>query len=195
MNIILIGPPGAGKGTQAEGLTKRFGIPHISTGAMLRAEVAAGSALGKKAKTIMAAGGLVPDALLIQVLTQRLAAEDCARGFILDGFPRNLPQAEALDAMLAARGQHLDAVVALHVDEAVLAARIAGRREITHRADDNPETVKTRLAAYHEETTPLLPYYAAQTKLFVVDSMAAPAVVQREIVALLDTKIAAPVTA
>lgn len=195
MNIILIGPPGAGKGTQAEGLTKRFGIPHISTGAMLRAEVAAGSALGKKAKTIMAAGGLVPDALLIQVLTQRLAAEDCARGFILDGFPRNLPQAEALDAMLAARGQHLDAVVALHVDEAVLAARIAGRREITHRADDNPETVKARLAAYHEETTPLLPYYAAQTKLFVVDSMAAPAVVQREIVALLDTKIAAPVTA
>lgn len=195
MNIILIGPPGAGKGTQAEGLTKRFGIPHISTGDMLRAEVAAGSALGKKAKTIMAAGGLVPDALLIQVLTQRLAAEDCARGFILDGFPRNLPQAEALDAMLAARGQHLDAVVALHVDEAVLAARIAGRREITHRADDNPETVKARLAAYHEETTPLLPYYAAQTKLFVVDSMAAPAVVQREIVALLDTKIAAPVTA
>jgi len=195
MNIILIGPPGAGKGTQAEGLTKRFGIPHISTGDMLRAEVAAGSALGKKAKTIMAAGGLVPDQLLIQALTQRLAAEDCARGFILDGFPRNVPQAEALDAMLAARGQHLDAVVALHVDEAVLAARIAGRREITHRADDNPETVKARLAAYHEETTPLLPYYAAQTKLFVVDSMAAPAVVQREIVALLDTKIAAPVTA
>jgi adenylate kinase len=195
MNIILIGPPGAGKGTQAEGLTKRFGIPHISTGDMLRAEVAAGSALGKKAKTIMAAGGLVPDALLIQALTQRLAAEDCARGFILDGFPRNVPQAEALDAMLAARGQHLDAVVALRVDEAVLAARIAGRREITHRADDNPETVKTRLTAYHEETAPLLPHYAAQNKLFVVDSMAAPAVVQREIVALLDTKIGAPVTA
>jgi adenylate kinase len=195
MNLILIGPPGAGKGTQAEALQERFGIAHISTGDMLRAEVAAGSAVGKEAEATMAAGGLVPDHLLIQALTQRLAAADCARGFILDGFPRTIPQAEALDTLLAARGQHLDAVVALRVDEAVLAARIAGRCQMTHRADDNPETLKARLAAYHKDTAPLLPYYAAQNKIFVVDAMAAPADVQCEIVALLDTKIAAPVTA
>jgi len=195
MNLILIGPPGAGKGTQAEGLTKRFGIAHISTGAMLRAEVAAGTAVGKEAEPIMAKGGLVPDSLLLQILSYRLTAPDCARGFILDGFPRTVPQAEALDTLLMGLGKSVDAVVVLTVDEVTLLARILGRSKITHRADDNPETVKARLSAYHEETAPLQPYYAARSKIFVVDGAAPEADVQREIVALLDTKLAAPAAA
>ncbi len=192
MNLILIGPPGAGKGTQAEGLTKRFGIMHISTGEMLRAEVTAGTAVGKQAEPIMVTGGLVPDHILLHILSHRLAAPDCAYGFVLDGFPRTVPQAEALDTLLMALGKHLDAVVALHVDAAALIARIAGRSKTSRRADDNPATVTARLKAYHEQTAPLLPYYAAQGKLLMVDGMADPEAVEREIAALLATKIAAP---
>lgn len=208
MILILLGPPAAGKGTQAEGLEKRHGFRQVSTGDMLRAEDAHGSAIGHEAKAIMDRGELVPDRLIISLLDRRIAAE-AGRDLILDGFPRTVPQAEALDRLLAARGLEVSGVIVIDVDDAALVERIVGRftcadcgasyhdrtrptrvpgvcdrcggTEFIRRADDTPETVGARLAAYHEQTAPLLPYYRPQGKLFVVDGMAGIEAVAREI--------------
>ena len=178
MNLILLGPPGAGKGTQSEILCKKLGIPQLSTGDMLRAAVKAGTPVGLKAKEIMAAGGLVPDEVVVGIIADRIAEADCARGFILDGFPRTLPQAAALDNLLKKIGKKLDTVIELKVDDKILADRIENRaRETlaaggTVRADDNAEALKTRLMAYYRETAPLTGYYFAHCLLRTVDGMA-----------------------
>jgi adenylate kinase len=213
MNIILLGPPGAGKGTQAQRLQQECGMVQLSTGDMLRAAVASGSELGKKAKAVMERGELVSDELMIGLIADRIAQPDAAKGFILDGFPRTEAQAEALDRMLAAQGAKLDRVVEMAVDEAALVERIVGRftcakcgtgyhdkfkrpkiegvcdvcgsREFTRRKDDNIETVKTRMAAYKAQTAPLLPYYSARGVLRKVDGMAGMDEVYRQIVAVL----------
>lgn len=177
MNIILLGPPGAGKGTQAKDLSSRHGIPQLSTGDMLRAAVKAGTEIGKKAKAVMEAGGLVSDEIVIGIISDRVAEPDCARGFILDGFPRTLAQAAALDALLAAKGLKLNGVIELRVDDGALLARIENRaRETlaaggTVRADDNAEALKTRLLAYYRETSPLIGYYFAKGNLHTIDGM------------------------
>jgi adenylate kinase len=178
MNLILLGPPGAGKGTQAEALAKRRGLVQLSTGDMLRAAVKAGTEIGKKAETIMKSGGLVPDEIVIGIIAERIEEPDCDRGFILDGFPRTLNQAAALDRLLASKAKKLDAVVELKVDDAALLSRIENRaRETvaaggTVRADDNAEALKTRLMAYYRETSPLIGYYFASGKLKTIDGMA-----------------------
>jgi adenylate kinase len=209
MNIILLGPPGAGKGTQAKRTEEVFGLVQLATGDMLRAAVANGTEVGRKAKPIMEAGRLVPDEILIEMIGERIAAEDCRNGFILDGFPRTLRQAEALDEMLAARGLRLDHVIEMRVDEAALIDRITGRFSCSHcgasyhdrynkpkragvcdvcggtnfvrRADDNAETVTARLAAYHAQTAPILPYYEGKGILKAVDGMAPIDEVTRQI--------------
>lgn len=187
MNLILLGPPGAGKGTQSEVLAKKAGIPQLSTGEMLRAAVKAGTPVGLKAKEIMAAGGLVPDEVVVGIIADRIAEADCAKGFILDGFPRTLPQAAALDKLLKSRNKKLDCVIELRVDDKILADRIENRaRETlaaggTVRADDNAEALKTRLMAYYRETAPLTGYYFAHELLRGVDGMAPIADVTRQI--------------
>lgn len=173
MNLILLGPPGAGKGTQAKRLEAKWGTTQLSTGDMLRAAVQAGSPIGLTVKGIMERGELVPDQIVVDLIEKRIAEPDCKRGFLLDGFPRNLAQAEALDAMLASHGHGLDAVIQLEVDDAILVARIEKRAAETGgaRADDNAETLKKRLVVYHQQTAPLLPYYRGQGKLHVIDGM------------------------
>lgn len=192
MNIILLGPPGAGKGTQAQGIASRRAIPQLSTGDMLRAAVKAGTDVGKKAQAVMAAGGLVPDDIVVGIIADRISQPDCNGGFILDGFPRTVAQAEALDRMLAAKGLKLDAVIELVVDDAALLARIENRvRETlaaggTVRADDNAEALKTRLAAYHAQTAPLSRFYAQSGRLKTVDGMETIAAVWQSIDRILD---------
>ena len=195
--IILMGPPGGGKGTQAKRIQERYGIVQLSTGDMLRAAVAAGTAVGKQAKAVMDAGKLVSDDILVAMIAERISQPDCANGFILDGFPRTTPQAEALDKLLTDKGMNLDKVVEVAVPDERLIERITGRftcakcgegyhdkfkqpkkpgvcdvcgsTDFARRADDNAETVKARLKAYHAQTAPLLPYYENKGLLMVID--------------------------
>ena len=188
MNIILLGPPGAGKGTQAKRIEGNHGLVQLSTGEMLRAAVASGSELGAKAKGIMDAGQLMPDDLMVQMISDRIDQPDCAKGFILDGFPRTTAQAEALDRMLEDKGFKMDAVIELKVDEAVLVARIETRISESPegaRSDDNVETLKRRLEVYHAQTAPILPYYRDKGVLKTVDGMAGIEDVAKEVEALL----------
>ncbi|MFD1623805.1 adenylate kinase [Azospirillum griseum] len=213
MNLILLGPPGAGKGTQARRLEDTRGLVQLSTGDMLRAMVAEGGPLGQQAKEIMAAGKLMPDALMVEIIGERISKPDVANGFILDGFPRTVAQAEALDAMLAEKGLKLNHVIEMRVVDAVLVERVTGRytcakcgkgyhdsfekpkvegvcdscggTEFKRRADDNAETVTTRLGQYHQQTAPILPYYEARGVLKTVDGMADIDEVTRQIEAIL----------
>ena len=214
IHLILLGPPGAGKGTQARKLQDERGLIQLSTGDMLRAAVKSGSEIGRKAKAIMDAGKLVSDEIMIAMIEERIGQPDCAKGFILDGFPRTEAQAKALDIMLARKGLTLDHVIEMAVDEKALTDRIVGRytcakcgagyhdnfqkpkvagicdicggREFTRRADDNAETVRTRLDAYRKQTQPILPYYKAKSVLKTVDGMADIDEVARQIGAILD---------
>jgi adenylate kinase len=178
VNIVLFGPPGAGKGTQAKILTQTYGWPQLSTGDMLRAAIKAQTDLGKKVEAIMAAGNLVSDEIVIGIIGERYDQPDCKRGAIFDGFPRTVPQAEALDKLLANRGRKIDLVIELKVDEAALLKRAENRynealaKGETPRPDDNPETVKNRQAVYHRDTAAVLPYYRNQGKVTAVDGMA-----------------------
>ena len=209
MKLILLGPPGAGKGTQAQELERRHHLIQLSTGEMLRATIASGSEFGKEVREITESGALVPDEIMIRMISERIVQPDCDDGFILDGFPRTTAQAEALDTMLAEKGLKLDHVIELSVDAEVLANRIGGRfscakcgagyhdefkkpgvdglcdhcgyQEFTRRADDKPKTVKARLKAYEKLTAPLLPYYSDKGQLRTVDAMAAIEEVTREI--------------
>ncbi|MGN6550944.1 MAG: adenylate kinase [Pararhizobium sp.] len=215
MRLILLGPPGAGKGTQAQRLVERHGIPQLSTGDMLRAAIAAGSEVGKKAKAVMDAGHLVSDDIVNAIVAERIEQPDAAKGFILDGYPRTLVQAGATDAMLARHGLELSCVIEIKVDDAVLTERIAGRytcakcgtgyhdanlkpkaegvcdkcgsTEFKRRPDDNPDTVRTRLQAYYKETSPLIGYYYAKGKLKSVDGMADVDEVTRQIEKVLSS--------
>lgn len=179
MRLILLGPPGAGKGTQSARLMQKYGIPQLSTGDMLRAAVAAQTPIGLKAKAIMDSGGLVSDDIVVGIVAERILQADAAHGFILDGFPRTVNQARALDAMLADKHMELDAVIELKVDEAALQARIAQRARDTEaagqpvRADDNPDAFKTRLDAYRALTAPVSAYYSQSGQLRTIDGMAA----------------------
>lgn len=213
MNLILLGPPGAGKGTQAERLYERYKLPQLSTGNMLRAERDAGTELGKAADKVMAAGQLVSDEIVIDIIAKRIEEPDCKSGFVLDGFPRTVNQAIALDDMLARKGSKIDGVIELAVDEDALVERISGRfacakcgagyhdmfkqpktkgvcdvcggTEFTRRKDDNAETVKARLKAYREQTAPILPHYRKKGLLQQVDGMADPGTVTRQIEGVL----------
>ena len=193
MRLILLGPPGAGKGTQAQRLVERHGIPQLSTGDMLRAAVKAGTDVGKRAKAVMDSGQLVSDEIVNQIVSERIDEPDCRKGFILDGFPRTVPQAEALGRMLAEKGQKLDAVIELKVDEAALLERMKKRVADTIaaggqiRADDNPESFKKRLDEYRQKTAPLSAYYAGTGDLKVIDGMADMETVTAEIENLLST--------
>lgn len=192
MNLILLGAPGAGKGTQAERLQTERGLVQLSTGDMLRAAVAAGTETGRKAKEIMDRGDLVPDAVVVGIISERIDQPDCRKGFILDGFPRNEAQAQALDKMLVQKGQKLDLVIEVKVDEQILFDRIRNRAAESAaasgsvRADDNEETLRNRLGVYHAQTAPLLPYYRAQGKLRSIDGMQTVESVAKQIAALLD---------
>ena len=178
MRLILLGPPGAGKGTQAQRLVEAHGIPQLSTGDMLRAAVKAQTEVGKRAKAVMDAGELVSDAIVNAIVAERIDEKDCARGFILDGYPRTLKQADAVDEMLSERGLKLDAVIELVVDDRALVGRIVKRAEDARaagqpvRKDDNPEVFEERLREYYKKTAPLTGYYYAKGVLTTVDGMA-----------------------
>ena len=176
MNIVLFGAPGAGKGAQAERISSLYGMVHLSTGEMLRSAISSGSDLGARAKETIDQGELVSDDVIVKIVDARMDGDDCGEGVILDGFPRTVAQAEALDEILAGKGQRLDHVIEIEVNESVLFARIANRaserRRIgTARSDDNAETLRKRLAVYHENTAPLLPYYREKGVLRSVDGM------------------------
>jgi adenylate kinase len=197
MNLILLGPPGAGKGTQGENLAKKRGLIQLSTGDMLRQAVKAGTPVGLEASAIMEAGGLVPDDVVIKIIAERIAQPDCAKGFILDGFPRTLKQAAALDELLTAKGKKLDAVIELKVNDDALLSRIENRARETiaaggvPRADDNAEALRKRLMAYYRETAPLIGYYFAKGKLRCLDGMAPIPQVEAQVDAVLNS-VAAP---
>ncbi|MCE4226852.1 adenylate kinase [Methylobacterium sp. C25] len=192
MRIILLGPPGAGKGTQSERITKAYGIPQLSTGDMLRAAVAAGTPVGLEAKSIMESGGLVPDAVVVGIVADRVEEPDCEHGFILDGFPRTVDQAIALDAMLKEKSLELDTVVEFVVDENALVGRIAKRAEETAargqpvRKDDTPEVFKSRFEAYKKQTAPLSNYYSSLGHLQTIDGMKPIDEVTKDLTAVLD---------
>ena len=171
MRLVLLGAPGSGKGTQAARLKEHLQVPHISTGDLLRAEVAAGSKLGREAKEIMARGELVSDAILLGMLEDRFSRPDTRNGFILDGYPRNLAQASALGELLQRIGQPMDRAVQLDVDNELLIERIAGRAKAEGRADDNPDSVRKRLSIYDEQTAPVVEYYRQRGVLTVVDGV------------------------
>ena len=171
MNLILFGPPAAGKGTQAKRLVDNRGMVQLSTGDMLRAAIASGSELGQRVSGIMQRGDLVPDEVVIALIEERLPEAEAAGGAIFDGFPRTLAQAQALDAMLDARRRPVDLVIRLKVDDEALTRRIAGRFAESGRLDDNPESFNVRLDAYNTQTAPLLPYYKSHNKLIEVDGM------------------------
>lgn len=193
MRLILLGPPGAGKGTQAQRLVARHDIVQLSTGDMLRAAVAAGTPVGLKAKAVMESGGLVSDDIVIGIISDRLDQADARKGFILDGFPRTVAQAEALDRMLADKGLHLDAVIELVVDQEALVNRILNRAEEARargepvRKDDDPEVFKTRLEAYNRDTAVVAPYYRARGQLQQIDGMAPIDEVTKAISEVLET--------
>ncbi|WP_298975903.1 adenylate kinase [uncultured Roseobacter sp.] len=216
--LILLGPPGAGKGTQARMLEEKFGLVQLSTGDLLRAAVARGTPAGKEAKAVMEAGGLVSDEIVLAILSDRLKAADCARGVVLDGFPRTTGQAEALDDLLAKAGQRINAAISLEVDDAKMVIRITGRftcggcgegyhdtfkptktdgvcdacgsQDMKRRADDNASTVMSRLDAYHEQTEPLIRYYASKGALERINAMGEIDTIRREI-----ARVVAPITA
>ncbi|MGA2090721.1 MAG: adenylate kinase [Endomicrobiales bacterium] len=196
MNLILIGPPGAGKGTQAKNIIQKYNIAHISTGDMFRETAASGSEVGKKLQSFMSAGKLVPDDVVIEVVKVRLQKSDCKNGFLLDGFPRTDPQAQALDLMLAANNQKIDAVLCLKIDDNEIVRRLSGRRvcpacgasfnlvsqppkvegtcdlcgsKLIQRSDDNEQTIRQRLTVYHQQTSPLIEYYSKRGILHTVD--------------------------
>jgi len=209
MRMILVGPPGAGKGTQAARLVDTFLIPHISSGDMLRAAVKEGTALGKEADRYMKAGGLVPDDVVIGMILERIAKHDCAKGFMLDGFPRTRPQAEALDAAMTKAGVALDAVVLIEVPDQLLEERAVHRRtdpqtgtiyhlkynpppadvsaRLVHRADDTKEAVEKRIAKYHSETAPIIPFYLEKGILKRVDGVGDPDTITERIKAVLNS--------
>jgi adenylate kinase len=190
--LLLLGPPGAGKGTQALRLVERLGIPQISTGDMLRAAVAAGSEVGREAKSFMDAGKLVPDAVVIGVAEERLRRPDAKQGFILDGFPRTVAQAEALDRMLPKLGVALERCVALRVDEEQLVKRLLRRADIEGRSDDNEHAIRERMREYEQKTKPLIEYYRARGVLREVDGLGTVDEVARRIERALDAVELAP---
>jgi adenylate kinase len=173
-DLVLLGPPGSGKGTQAARLTAKFGIPQIATGDILRAAVEAGSPLGRQVKAYLDRGELVPDSLVVDIIRHRLAEPDTEQGFILDGFPRTVPQAEALDALLAELQRPLDAVIYLQVDRQSLLDRLSHRAEVDQRSDDRPEIIAHRIDVFLEQTAPLVDYYRRQSKLRLIDGTRPP---------------------
>jgi adenylate kinase len=216
MNLILLGPPGAGKGTQAKILIKKYGIPQISTGDILRAAVKEKTPMGVKAKTYMDSGALVPDDVVVGIVAERLAKQDCAKGYILDGFPRTVAQADALTAMLRNNGTGIDHVVAITVDNEELLKRITGRRtckgcgagyhllydppnqagvcnecagELYQRDDDREDTMRRRLEVYEEQTSPLIAYYAERKLLRTIDGMGDIEVIQQKLIGIIESPL------
>jgi adenylate kinase len=189
LNLVLFGPPGAGKGTQAKILQQKRNLPQLSTGDMLRAAIASGSELGRKVEGILAKGDLVSDAIVIDIINERLKKADCAPGAVFDGFPRTIPQAEALDKLLASFSRKIDVVIELKVNDEMLLERVKQRiAQGQSRADDNPETLKNRLAVYHKNTAPLVEYYSKQGKVTTVDGMAPIDEVTAAIAKAIDAK-------
>ena len=213
MKIVMLGAPGAGKGTQAQMMAEKFGLPHISTGDIFRANIKNGTELGKKAKAFMDAGKLVPDELTVEILLDRVKADDCAKGYILDGFPRTIPQAEVLSDTLAKTGEKIDYAINVDVPDANIVKRMSGRRscpkcgasyhiekkkkkkegvcdncgsDLIQRADDNPETVQNRLTVYHEQTQPLIDFYEKKGALRTVDGTKEMKEVFQEITKILE---------